>query len=51
MKRILSFFLSLVLLLSLMSTLVFADETEVVDELTNVALNENAMAYASSHQA
>ena len=57
MKRIISALLSLMLLLSAMSTVIFADEEageaeggEVAEEITNIALVENALPYASSEK-
>ncbi|MBO5313650.1 MAG: discoidin domain-containing protein [Clostridia bacterium] len=49
MKRFVSFVLSLVFLLSGLSTVAFATET-AEEELTNVALTENAMAYTTSEK-
>ena len=57
MKRIISALLSFVLLLSVMSVAVFAEDGagttqggEAADEITNVARVENALAYASSEK-
>lgn len=50
MKRGIAFVLSIILLLSAMSTFVFAVDGEESDELTNIARVESALAYSTSEK-
>ncbi|MBE6673848.1 MAG: discoidin domain-containing protein [Ruminococcaceae bacterium] len=50
MKRFVSLLLLSALILSCIPMLVFAEETENTEELTNIARVENALAYASSEK-
>ena len=50
MKKVISLMLSLIFLFSSLSMLVYADGTVEEEELTNIAMVENALPYASSEK-